>query len=188
MQVNKFIQELKTINADITAVYNGDMSIQHNDPRIYLIQGLNTRKKFIEKNLKTAVYNEVLPVIVNKAIKPYAGKAIGEKRKKAIQEAAQNLTGFRCLLSMRCDGFDIYFCIEGSRFTFYIPHAFKDGKLADFHLMPSDEEYINDYDKVIMNAENQKAEILSKYKELETLISAFNRTAAGYEHMYITLR
>lgn len=188
MQVNKYTQELKAVNAEITAVYNGDMSIQYNDPRRYLIQGLNARKKLIEKNLKTAVYNEVLPVIIDKAIKPYAGKSIGSKRKQSIQETAQKLTGVRCLLSLRCDGFDIYFCIGGSRFTFYIPHAFKDGKLSNFHLMPSDEEYINDYDKAIMTAEKQKAEILSKYKELETLIGAFNRTAVGYEHMYITLR
>ena len=57
MQVNKYTQELKAVNAEITAVYNGDMSIQYNDPRRYLIQGLNARKKLIEKNLKTAVYN-----------------------------------------------------------------------------------------------------------------------------------
>ncbi len=188
MQVNKYTQELKTINMEITAIYNGDISIQHNDPRFYLLQGLNIRKRLIEKNLKTALYNEVLPVIIDKAIKPYTGKSIGIKRKQSIQETAQKLSGLRCLLSMRCDGFDIYFCIEGSRFTFYIPHAFKDGKLDNFHLMPSDEEYINDYDRAIINAEKQKAEILNKYKELEALISVYNKTAITYEHMYISLR
>lgn len=187
MNAEYYIKEIGIANDQIKKIYRPGMSTA--DPRYYVMQGISIKKELMRHNLKKALCDEALPVILTQALSPYVGKAIGEKRREGIERKAAELIGHRCRMVRQHAGLEIIISINGIQpFTFYIPNAFENGKLNNLVLPPSEDKLIEDYDSYIMTAEKRISEIMDKFDELNRLITTFNQNSIGYDNIYLRLQ
>ena len=154
---------------------------------------LNITIKMLRNNARRALYNELVPVIIE-VLSKYKNKPYGEKTKDKISEEIKNISGCRCYIHNSYSDSEIK--IYPGQYDYEISIFTKDFKIlnSDNKIQtPTAEQlklyYIHDYIENIpaaikaMKAAYKKA--VEKQKELEKICEEFNFYAVdGINRIY----
>lgn len=154
------------------------------------------KKKILENNARTALFNETFPTIIE-VWNNYEGKKHGEKTSEKIRKEIREKTNCFIGLSGYCGNhvyidydFGTYFGKSSYYTEVYLKHEHKmlvnnviqKVTMDDFHAV---EKYIDDIDMHIHNMLIVYKEVQRKRKELETACAEFNlMTVDGIEYLY----
>ena len=142
--------------------------------------------KVMQSNAVIAFKFQVFPKILE-ILNKYAGKRIGDKTNKKIQNEIQSVTGcYVAFNQMRnIDIWTNYYNLPDRRITMYSVYGEtnfieEDGKLklkkldVNMYIMPKEEEYIENVEEYVNRKMKEVAEINEKLKELRDMVTAYN--------------
>jgi hypothetical protein len=158
------------------------------------VQDLSITIKLLNNNAKIALFNEVVPVIVE-TLESYKNKPYGEKTRETISNVIRTQTGCRCYISTRYTNNDIN--IYPAEFGKEISAGTKDGvkilidnkiqpiKAEDIKLYYINNTYFDNIPATIKEMRKKYIKAVEKQKELETICNEFNFYAVdGIERIY----
>lgn len=158
------------------------------------VQDLNITIRLLNNNAKIALFNEVVPVIVE-TLENYKNKPYGEKTREMISNVIRTQTGCRCYISTRYTNSEIN--IYPAEYGKEISAGTKDGvkilngnkiqpiKAEDIKQYYINNNYFDNIPAVIKEMRKKYKKAYEKQKELETICDEFNFYAVdGIERIY----
>lgn len=158
------------------------------------VQDLNITIRLLNNNAKIALFNEVVPVIVE-TLENYKNKPYGEKTREIISNVIRTQTGCRCYISTRYTNSEIN--IYPAEYGKEISAGTKDGvkilngnkiqpiKAEDIKQYYINNNYFDNIPAVIKEMRKKYKKAYEKQKELEAICDEFNFYAVdGIERIY----
>lgn len=158
------------------------------------VQDLKVTIKLLNNNAKIALFNEVIPAIVE-TLETYKNKPYGEKTRETISNVIRTKTGCRCYISSRYTNSNIN--IYPAEYGKEITAGTKDGIniLIDNKIQPVKAEditpyyintnYFDNIPAVIKEMRKKYKKAYEQQKELEKICDEFNFYAVdGIERIY----
>lgn len=152
--------------------------------------------KLLKNNARVALFNDVVPVIVE-TLEAYAGKPYGEKTRQKISDIIKEKTGCRCYIYQQyyysAPEINVFPPEHNNDITIGTKKEYKiliDNKIqapvADqLKLYYINNTYFDDIPAAIKEMRKAYKKAYEKQKELETLCDEFNKYAVdGIEHIY----
>ena len=148
------------------------------------------RLKFMENNAKIALFNEVIPVIIDIWNK-YSGKPLGAKTAEKIKAEVAKETNCSIYISNRYGNEDIHIMELNTHFEFTCGTKYLDGNkkqllidnkvqslvFEDLELYYINREYVEDIDGTIEELKRLRKEAEEIQKKLQDICSSFNKLA-----------
>ena len=154
--------------------------------------------KILQNNAKIALFNEVMPVVLEVLAK-YNGKPYGTKTKQKISDEVKEKTNCRFYISSRygSDSFDIYpsegngygitcgaVYTDGSQKQILIDNKIQPIKFEEIELYYIDKEYVEDVPQRVEALKVAYKDAVAKQEELKAACDNFNKLAVGINHIY----
>ena len=158
------------------------------------VQDLKITIKLLNNNSKIALFNEVIPVVIE-TLENYKNKPYGEKTRETISNIIRTQTGCRCYISSRYTNSEIN--IYPAEYGKEITAGTKDGinilvdnkiqpvKVEDMRLYYINNNYFDNIPATIKAMRKKYIKAVEAQKELETICNEFNFYAVdGIERIY----
>lgn len=158
------------------------------------VQDLKLTIRFLNNNAKIALFNEIVPIIID-TLEKYKNKPYGEKTRNAINEHIKNITGCRCYFSTRYTNseINIYPVEYGKEITagtkdgvnILIDNKIQPIRAEDIKLYYINNNYFENIPAAIKEMKKAYKKAREKQKELENICNEFNFYAVdNIEHIY----
>lgn len=176
------------------------------------LRHLKISRHILKSNACVALFNEVLPVLVE-VLEKYKGKPYGEKTKQKISDEVQNRAGCRAYIGSRYSSQTVEFYpvnSYGNDYNISIGTKYNNGQCSKFLIdnkiqaVPVEDlmlcyvsrEYVEDIPARVAQLEKLHAEAVEAQAKLKEVCDAFNALAVGnighiyedkriYEHMEV---
>ena len=162
-------------------------------------QDLQITLKILQNNAKIALFNEVMPVVLE-VLSKYNGKPYGTKTKQKISDEIKEKTNCRFYISSRygSDSFNIYpndvnteynidcgtVYTNGSQKQILIDNKIQPVKFEEVQLYYIDSEYVTDIPQRVETLKSLYKDAVAKQEELKAICDNFNKLAVGINHIY----
>lgn len=164
-------------------------------------KNLSLTIKFLQNNARIALFNDVMPVLLD-ILSKYKGKPYGEKTSEKIAKELEERIGARAYIGTRYDTDEIRIYPSnsfGNTYTITVgtkpnEHILIDNKiqilpLESFSIWYINKRYFEDIQAAIEEMELLYNKAYSMQKELDDVCSAFNKyTVEGIESIYCDKR
>lgn len=162
-------------------------------------QDLQITLKILQNNAKIALFNEVMPVVLE-VLSKYNGKPYGPKTRQKISDEVKEKTNCRFYISSRygSDSFDIYpsdksseysincgtIYTNGSQKQILIDNKIQSVKFEEVQLYYINSEYVTDIPQRVETLKSLYKDVVAKQEELKAICDNFNKLAVGINHIY----
>lgn len=164
-------------------------------------KNLSLTVKFLQNNARIALFNDVMPVLLD-ILSKYKGKPYGEKTREKIAKELEERIGARAYISTRYDTDEIRIYPSnsfGNTYTITVgtkpnEHILIDNKIQilpieSFSIWYINKRYFEDIQAAIVEMETLYNKAYSMQKELDSVCSAFNKySVEGIESIYCDKR
>ena len=164
-------------------------------------KNLSLTIKFMQNNARIALFNDVMPVLLD-ILSKYKGKPYGEKTREKIAKELEERIGARAYIGTRYDTDEIRIYPSnsfGNTYTITVgtkpnEHILIDNKIQilpieSFSIWYINKRYFEDIQAAIDEMETLYNKAYSMQKELDSVCSAFNKYAVeGIESIYCDKR
>ena len=164
-------------------------------------KNLSLTVKFLQNNARIALFNDVMPVLLD-ILSKYKGKPYGEKTRDKIAKELEERIGARAYIGTRYDTDEIRIYPSnsfGNTYTITVgtkpnEHILIDNKiqilpLESFSIWYINSRYFEDIQAAIVEMETLYNKAYSMQKELDSVCSAFNKYAVeGISNIYCDKR
>lgn len=164
-------------------------------------KNLSLTVKFLQNNARIALFNDVMPVLLD-ILSKYKGKPYGEKTRDKIAKELEERIGARAYIGTRYDTDEIRIYPSnsfGNTYTITVgtkpnEHILIDNKIQilpieSFSIWYINSRYFEDIQAAIVEMETLYNKAYSMQKELDSICSAFNKYAVeGIESIYCDKR
>ena len=160
-------------------------------------KNLSLTVKFLQNNARIALFNDVMPVLLD-ILSKYKGKPYGEKTREKIAKELEERIGARAYIGTRYDTDEIRIYPPnsfGNTYTITVgtkpnEHILIDNKIQilpieSFSIWYINKRYFEDIQAAIVEMETLYNKAYSMQKELDSVCSAFNKYAVeGISSIY----
>lgn len=164
-------------------------------------KNLSLTVKFLQNNARIALFNDVMPVLLD-ILSKYKGKPYGEKTREKIAKELEERIGARAYIGTRYDTDEIRIYPSnsfGNTYTITVgtkpnEHILIDNKIQilpieSFSIWYINKRYFEDIQAAIVEMETLYNKAYSMQKELDSVCSAFNKyTVEGISNIYCDKR
>lgn len=164
-------------------------------------KNLSLTIKYLQNNARIALFNDVMPVLLD-ILSKYKGKPYGEKTREKIAKELEERIGARAYIGTRYDTDEIRIYPSnsfGNTYTITVgtkpnEHILIDNKiqilpLESFSIWYINSRYFEDIQSAIVEMETLYNKAYSMQKELDSVCNAFNKySVEGIESIYCDKR